>query len=63
MSKSLYKIKWSGKNVLKSECTSYVIASSWSNAEKKLKEVLEASDVEVKKFIVKIQGMYLLLSK
>ena len=49
MSKSLYKIKWSGKNVLKSECTSYVIASSWSNAEKKLKEVLEASDVEVKK--------------
>lgn len=48
MSKSLYKIKWSVKNVLKSECTSYVIAS-WSNAEKKLKEVLEASDVEVKK--------------
>lgn len=49
MSKSLYKIKWSGKNILKSECTSYVIASSWSNAEKKLRDVLEASDVEVKK--------------
>ena len=50
MGKSLYKIKWSGKNILKSECTSYVIASSWSNAEKKMREVLEASDVDVKNF-------------
>lgn len=50
MSKSLYKIKWSGKNRLKSECTSYVIASSWSNAEKKMREVFKASDVEVKNF-------------
>lgn len=50
MSKSLYKIKWSGKNRLKSEYTSYVIASSWSNAEKKMREVLEVSDVDVKNF-------------
>lgn len=48
MGKSLYKIKWSGKNRLKSECTSYVIASSWSNAEKKMKHVLEESDIEIK---------------
>lgn len=48
MSKALYKIKWTGKNRLKSECTSYVIASSWNNAEKMIKEVLRNSGIEIK---------------
>ncbi|MDQ0149145.1 hypothetical protein ACFO6R_06040 [Eubacterium multiforme] len=50
MSKLLYKIRWSDKNIMKSEHISYVAASSWDNAEKKMRKVFKASNVEVESF-------------
>lgn len=50
MSKFLYEIKWIGKNIMKSEHTSYIVASSWDNAEKRMRKLLKASDIEAESF-------------